>query len=361
MEEYAVTMLGSWTVTATPLTARAVRNTELILHLSAWACLITAVILDGRAVGFDPSREVAEWKPYRWRHTTADAVLVSFVAAICAATTAINRMPSWGLLASVASCAACVAKSAMLHERLGGLRATCAIFTAVATGLLALAMLLQTLRERHRRMARTLLLQQMDVETSGAPDDATRFGEGVIPPNTYASRGADGKGRGASIGRLVSLARPERCLIIIATVALVGSTLAQAAMPALVGKLLTIITDSKETSPQAALAAVTIELIVVFGVGSVFSMIRGWLFTLAGERVAARLRKALFSQILSLEVSFFDEAKTGELLNRLSSDTSALQNAVTVNVSMGLRFVAQLLISIGAVFVLQWSLTLVML
>jgi len=67
----------------------------------------------------------------------------------------------------------------------------------------------------------------------------------------------------------------------------------------------------------------------------------GYLFTLAGERVVARLRKALFAQIISLEIAFFDESQTGELLNRLSSDTAVLQDAVTVNVSMGLRFAAQ--------------------
>jgi len=48
-------------------------------------------------------------------------------------------------------------------------------------------------------------------------------------------------------------------------------------------------------------------------------------------------------------------------MNRLSSDTAVLQNAVTVNVSMGLRFCAQVLIALAAVFLEQWSLALVML
>ena len=53
--------------------------------------------------------------------------------------------------------------------------------------------------------------------------------------------------------------------------------------------------------------------------------------------------------------------QSGELLNRLSSDTTVLQSAVTINVSMGLRFGAQVVIALIAVAVLSWSLTLVML
>jgi len=60
-------------------------------------------------------------------------------------------------------------------------------------------------------------------------------------------------------------------------------------------------------------------------------------------------------------VAFFDESKTGELLNRLSSDTAVLQSAVTINVSMGLRFSAQALFCLVAVFWIQWRLALVIL
>lgn len=40
----------------------------------------------------------------------------------------------------------------------------------------------------------------------------------------------------------------------------------------------------------------------------------------AGERIVAKLRKDLYSSLIVQEIGFFDETKTGELLNRLSSD-----------------------------------------
>jgi ABC-type multidrug transport system fused ATPase/permease subunit len=51
----------------------------------------------------------------------------------------------------------------------------------------------------------------------------------------------------------------------------------------------------------------------------------------------------------------------GELVNRLASDSQVVQNAVTVNVSMALRFTGQLLVGFGFLFVISWKLTLVML
>jgi ABC-type multidrug transport system fused ATPase/permease subunit len=60
------------------------------------------------------------------------------------------------------------------------------------------------------------------------------------------------------------------------------------------------------------------------------------------------------------EVGFFDETRTGELTNRLSSDTQVLQNAVTVNISMLLRFLIQILGSLVVMFYLEVTLTLVL-
>jgi len=59
-------------------------------------------------------------------------------------------------------------------------------------------------------------------------------------------------------------------------------------------------------------------------------------------------------------VGFFDATKTGELISRLASDTAVLKDAVTVNISMGLRYAATVLGGIVYLFVLSWKLSLVM-
>ena len=116
------------------------------------------------------------------------------------------------------------------------------------------------------------------------------------------------------LGRLISLAAPERlhALITSATTCLMGASISQMAMPAFVGSFISLrhLELPHHDDGFKDLAHVTMELIVIFIIGAFFSFWRGYLFTLAGERVVARLRKALFSHILSLEISFFDESKT---------------------------------------------------
>ena len=352
--ELDAAMLGTRLVTRPPIYARALRTLELVLHLAAWATVIASLVLDGLADGFDPQRVIGEVRHYNWRHSTADAVLVAFFTAAAGGIAALNLRPVAGLAISCLALGASIAKNCMLRD--GGLRSACAICALAATGCVALATLLQVVRARRRRSLLELRLDP-DEETTSTDDPLGL----VVPANTYTRRAADGSSAGASVGRLVSLALPERCMIVVATFALFGSTASQMAMPALVGSLLNTVISPEQHEPYDALAKVTLELIFIFGVGAFFSFWRGYLFTLAGERVVARLRKALFSHIISLEVGFFDNSQTGELLNRLSSDTAVLQNAVTVNTSMGLRFAAQVIVALIAVFWLSWSLTLVML
>lgn len=78
------------------------------------------------------------------------------------------------------------------------------------------------------------------------------------------------------------------------------------------------------------------------------------------RRIVYRLRQSIFDSIIKQEVGFFDETRTGELTNRLSSDTQVLQNAVTVNVSMVLRFTLQIIGSLVVMFYLEVTLTLVL-
>ena len=74
-----------------------------------------------------------------------------------------------------------------------------------------------------------------------------------------------------------------------------------------------------------------LTLFLISAGGAVASLIRSWCFTLAGYRVVCRIRRDLFAAIIKQEVAFFDTNRTGELTNRLSSDTQVLQNAVTVS------------------------------
>lgn len=119
-----------------------------------------------------------------------------------------------------------------------------------------------------------------------------------------------------------------------------------------------IIDEAIAQKNQSQLNAAAFFALGLFVLQSVTSALRYYFFTLAGERTVKRLRENLFGKILSQDMAFFDGQKTGELLGRLSSDTAVLQNALSVNISMLVRALAQALGGLVMLFMTSATLTL---
>ena len=162
----------------------------------------------------------------------------------------------------------------------------------------------------------------------------------------------------ASFRRILALARPEIGSLLLGSLFLaVGS-----GMGLLFPQAIRIIVDgalgpggSTVTIDKAA-----VGMAVVFLVQAVAVALRYALFTTAGERVVSRLRAALFEHLMGQDIAFFDERRTGELTSRLASDTTVLQNAVSTNISMSLRFLASVIGGMGFLVYTSPLLTLIM-
>ena len=134
--------------------------------------------------------------------------------------------------------------------------------------------------------------------------------------------------------RLLSLARPERRTLLLGTLFLFIGSAAGLAWPQLVRVL---IDDALSGGDSSRLDRAALIMGALFLVQAAAVAIRYVLFTVAGERIVARLRHQLFARLLDQEIAFFDRRRTGELTSRLASDTTVLQNTVSANLSMLLR------------------------
>jgi ABC transporter fused permease/ATP-binding protein len=160
------------------------------------------------------------------------------------------------------------------------------------------------------------------------------------------------------LSRIFALARPELRLLAVATVALVGTSGLSLVYPQLVQR---IVDGILEDGGAEVVNEWAVLLVVLFAATSVLTAVRMYFFTIAGERVVARLRRRLYESLISQEIGFFDAHRTGELTNRLAADTTVVQNTATVNISMLLRYAFT---ATGAVAIMAWTswrLTLVML
>jgi ATP-binding cassette subfamily B protein len=78
-------------------------------------------------------------------------------------------------------------------------------------------------------------------------------------------------------------------------------------------------------------------MIAVVAVLAVASAMRFYLVTTIGERIVADLRNDVFAHLTRLSADFFDQAKTGEMVSRLTADTTQIKSAVGASVSIALR------------------------
>lgn len=78
-------------------------------------------------------------------------------------------------------------------------------------------------------------------------------------------------------------------------------------------------------------------LIAVAAMLAAASALRYYLVTTIGERMVADLRASVFDHLTGLSAAFFDSARTGELVSRLSADTTQIKTAVGTSISVALR------------------------
>jgi ATP-binding cassette subfamily B protein len=86
-------------------------------------------------------------------------------------------------------------------------------------------------------------------------------------------------------------------------------------------------------------------MVAVVAVLALASASRYYLVMTIGERIVADLRRDVFAHLISLSPSFFDSARSGELISRLTADTTQIKSAVGASVSIALR---NLMLFVGA-------------
>ncbi|MDP4300662.1 ABC transporter transmembrane domain-containing protein [Leptothrix discophora] len=92
--------------------------------------------------------------------------------------------------------------------------------------------------------------------------------------------------------------------------------------------------------PGARVMALREHFMALFGVGvalGLFSAARFYTVSWLGERITADLRDAVYARVLRQSPAFFETTQTGEVLSRLTADTTLVQTVVGSSLSLGLR------------------------
>src|SRR5690606_27271612 len=110
-----------------------------------------------------------------------------------------------------------------------------------------------------------------------------------------------------------------------------------------------------------SIGEVTLMLIAILFVQSVFSFIRVYTFSIVSEKALADLRKKIYERLIWLPMTFFDQRRVGELMSRITSDVSTLQDTFSFALAELLRQVFTLVLGTVVISFLAPTLTAFML
>ena len=105
-------------------------------------------------------------------------------------------------------------------------------------------------------------------------------------------------------------------------------------------------------APTDQLSGNFLQLFGVAAALAVFSAGRFYMVSWLGERITADLRNAVYGHVLKQSPAFFETTQSGEVLSRLTNDTTLVQTVVGSSFSMGLR---NLVMGTGALLMLVWT------
>ncbi len=156
------------------------------------------------------------------------------------------------------------------------------------------------------------------------------------PANNSAPRAQEQRARSKKIGVLRSLwpfMKPYRLLMIGATLALILTASMTLTLPLAVRRVVdNFRIEDGDLLEWYFLAALGIAGILAVGTG-----IRYALVTRLGERVVADIRKAVFDRVIGMSPEFYERIMTGEVLSRITTDTTLIQSVLGSSVSIALR------------------------
>jgi len=152
------------------------------------------------------------------------------------------------------------------------------------------------------------------------------------PPHS-ATEERERSRRIGALGALVPFLRPYRLLMFAALVALVATAMISLALPLAVRRVV----DTFNSEEAALLDQYFMAALAIAGLLAVGSALRYALVTRLGERVVADIRKATFDRVISMSPVFYERIMTGEVLSRITTDTTLILSVIGSSISIALR------------------------
>jgi ATP-binding cassette subfamily B protein len=171
----------------------------------------------------------------------------------------------------------------------------------------------------------------------------------IVTPSPVAMKATDEREKSKKISGLSALwpfMLPYRLLMAAAIFALVLTAMISLALPLAVRRVIDNFGSADgAVLDQYFLAAIAIAALLALGTGLRYALV-----TRLGERVVADIRKAVFDRVIGMSPSFYENIMTGEVLSRITTDTTLILSVIGSSVSIALR---NMLIFVGGLVLMM--------
>ena len=134
------------------------------------------------------------------------------------------------------------------------------------------------------------------------------------------------------LARLWPFLSPYRLQLALAICALILTASISLILPLAVRRVIDNFNGADQLLNQYFAAAIGIVALLAVGTGLRYALV-----TRLGERVVADIRKAVFARMIGMSPAFYDNVMTGEVLSRITTDTTLVQSVIGSSVSIALR------------------------
>ncbi len=180
-----------------------------------------------------------------------------------------------------------------------------------------------------------------------------KFGAGVDPKDSV-------KVTKKNLSKAIKIFRfviPYKWTFILGMVFLLLSNLTTLSFPLLIGEMTKVI----EGKSKFQINEVTLFFFAILIVQSILSFFRIYTFAQVSEKAMRDVRQTLYAKIITLPIFHFEKRRVGELMSRITSDITQLQDVLSITLAEFFRQIFTLVGGVALITYLSWKLTLFML
>ena len=180
-----------------------------------------------------------------------------------------------------------------------------------------------------------------------------KFGAGVDPKDSV-------KVTKKNLSKAIKIFRfviPYKWTFVLGMVFLLLSNLTTLSFPLLIGEMTKVI----EGKSKFQINEVTLFFFAVLIIQSILSFFRIYTFAQVSEKAMRDVRQTLYAKIITLPIFHFEKRRVGELMSRITSDITQLQDVLSITLAEFFRQIFTLVGGVALITYLSWKLTLFML